>query len=245
MSMKPIFFNTEMVCAILDGRKTVTRRVLKTDKYIPKDAVFGFSMFTPEGSISFRGHLEDEERRYVEKFAKLPYRLGDILYVRETWKIVDCLDKLSLKFEYQADGKISDFIDFTNRRLRKFLKYLSKKGWCPALFMPKEAARIFLRVTDVSVAKLQDITPADVVYEGAYEDCRDCLNTYSTTGKQCCYRGKDECSQCDSVITTFESLWNSTIKKKDLDLYGWNANPWVWVIEFERISKEEATDIAE
>lgn len=85
--MKPILFNTEMVRAILYGRKTVTRRVLKTEKHIPDDAVFGYTAFTPKGYISCRGTFVDENgnKRYGENYIKMPYQIGDTLYVRETW----------------------------------------------------------------------------------------------------------------------------------------------------------------
>ncbi len=85
-----------------------------------------------------------------------------------------------------------------------------KPGWRPNENMPHEAARIFLRVTDVRVERVQDIDDDGVVAEG--------LN----------------------IGDPFDELWNSTIKPADRDLYGWDANPWVWVIEFERISREEA-----
>ena len=103
--------------------------------------------------------------------------------------------------------------------------------------MPKEAARIWLKVKNVRVERLQEMKPVDVIKEGAYPDCWDCLNTYGESGSQCCYGTEEQCSQCDGVMMEWEKLWNSTIKKSDLDRYGWDANPWVWVIEFERCEK--------
>lgn len=111
--------------------------------------------------------------------------------------------------------------------------------WHPSIRMPKAAARIWLKVTDVRVERLQDVTPAEVVKEGAYEDCRSCLESYGESGTQCCYKQDDECSQCDSVMMEWEKLWDSTIKKPVISRYGWKANPWVWVIEFERCDKPD------
>lgn len=222
---KPILFNTEMVRATLDGRKTATRRlvgekvaVVREDQEINKNLSGRYELYniTPRCGIP------------QNVFFKPPYKPGDILYVRETWKIVDYLDNLSLKFEYEADGKISDFIDFTSNRLQKFLKYINKKGWCPALFMPKEAVRIFLRVTDVRVERLQDMEWTEALDEGIepiYE------------------RGKTgEYIFDHNPLEDFSKLWDSTLKKSDLDRYGWDANPWVWVVKFERVMDYENTD---
>ena len=84
--------------------------------------------------------------------------------------------------------------------------------------MPKEAARIWLKVTDVRVERLQDMWASDVSKEGLL------FNKPTTV---------------DEMLLAFAKLWNSAIKKSDIDSYGWNANPWVWVIEFERCEKPE------
>jgi hypothetical protein len=144
---------------------------------------------------------------------------GDILYVRETWK------KAPNGYYYYESWQRSNIADITK--------------WHPSIHMPKEAARIWLKVTDVRVERLQEMKPVDVIKEGAYPDCWDCLNTYGESGSQCCYGTEEQCSQCDEVMMEWEKLWNSTIKKSDLDRYGWTANPWVWVIEFERCEKPE------
>lgn len=227
MAIKPILFNTEMVRAILDGRKTCTRRLVKpqpdekhtfllgfvTDSTEKKDVgCFGFGIGEYGGSI---------------QYAKPPYQPGDILYVRETW---------SEGYEdgtyiYRASDKLAGLPTF---------KESSKLIYHPSIHMPKEAARICLKVMNVRVERLQEMKPVDVIKEGAYPDCLDCLNTYGESGSQCCYGTEEQCSQCDEVMMEWEKLWNSTIKKSDLDSYGWSANPWVWVIEFERCEKPEA-----
>lgn len=236
MAIKPILFNVEMVRAILDGRKTCTRRVIKpqpkarlcyTYAGSHKDCI-GKWTYPSRGVREFWGeeyklpeNIKDEE---LSKRWNPPYHTDDILYVRETW---------SEGYEdgtyiYRADDKLADLPTF---------KESSKLIYHPSIHMPKEAARIWLKVTDVRVERLQEMNPVDVIKEGAYPDCLDCLNTYGESGSQCCYGTEEQCSQCDEVMMEWEKLWNSTIKKSDLDRYGWNANPWVWLIEFERCGK--------
>jgi hypothetical protein len=209
MAIKPILFNTEMVRAILDGRKSCTRRLVKF-----------FSGENPR----WTGYIKDGLMLYNGKnepcIRKAPYQPGDTLYVRETWK------KAPNGYYYYEDWQRGDIADLTK--------------WKPSIHMPKEAARIWLKITDVRVERLQEMKPVDVIKEGAYPDCWDCLNTYGESGSQCCYGTEEQCSQCDEVMMEWEKLWTSTIKKSDLDSYGWSANPWVWVIEFERCEKPEA-----
>lgn len=200
MAIKSILItNTEMVRAILDGSKTCIRQIIKG--YIPQNAQFGYSAFTPDGTISCRGLFETVGRPgYGEKFFKLPYQPGDILYVRETW----CDDR---QFTHASTPG------------RYFYK-ASESGnfkWKPSIHMSKEAARIWLKVTNVRVERLQEIAAESALAEGA--------DKYIHTNGEL-----DE----NMTITSFIGIWNSTIKKSDLDRYGWNANPYVWVIEFER-----------
>ena len=221
MAIKPILFNkqisAEMVRAILDGKKTCTRRLVKHDV----ESILN--------SPYHKKHPEVEDRQIISKLCQPSYQPGDILYVRETWCGLPVNEAGHMRghtiYYYKADGE------------------LRPKGWrCtwhPSIHMPKEAARIWLKVTDVRVERLQEMKPVDVIKEGAYPDCWDCLNTYGESGSQCCYGTEEECSQCDEVMMEWEKLWNSTIKKSDIDRYGWDANPWVWVIEFERCDKPE------
>lgn len=206
MAIKPILFNTEMVRAILEGRKSCTRRLVK---------------FLSGENPQWTGYIKDELMLYNGKnepcIRKAPYQSGDILYVRETF-----IQAAAHIFWYKADN---------NSWISEGLH------WKPSIHMPKEAARIWLEVTDVRVERLQEMKPVDVIKEGAYPDCWDCLNTYEESGSQCCYGTEEECSRCDEMMMEWEKLWTTTIKKSDLDCYGWNANPWVWVIEFERCKK--------
>ena len=203
--MKPILFNTAMVRAILDGRKTVTRRVVKArnteiiDR--PKWAKdpYWFNV------------IKTINGRKVATADKIlpPYNPGDILYVRETW----CAKKASYptgdcEIEYKAGGV---------EKFDMIIAVPTTKGeWKPSIHMPKEAARIFLRVTNVRVERLQDIM-------------NDPPGPNNQVVREGCKYG------CD-----FIALWERTIKEADKPQHGWDANPWVWVIEFERISKEEA-----
>lgn len=195
--MKPILFNTEMVKIILAGRKTVTRRLIKPQPY---NVLY-------DGELQ-QGEIEDGDVLLVSTEAGKtemiipPYSPGDVLYVRETFVKIrpNC-------YYYKADEK--------HLELAKLNIHFK---WCPSIHMPKEAARIFLRVTDVRVERLQNITDEDLLADfGAWP------HTMSVIGKERVAR----------------IIWNSTIKKSDLDKYGWDANPWVFVISFERISKEE------
>lgn len=129
-----------------------------------------------------------------------PYQPGDILYVRETWK------QAPNGYYYYEDWQRNDIADITK--------------WKPSIHMPKEAARIWLKVTDVRAERLQEITAESALLEG--------------TDKYIHLNGKFD---KNAILTSFMGIWNSTIKKSDLDSYGWDANPYVFVIEFERCEK--------
>ena len=221
MAIKPILFNTEMVRAILDRRKTCTRRIVKPQQFVgmlPDKCKNGVpEEFLKEKKFMFKPYCDMTDIELINTAYKAPYQPGDILYVRETWK------NAPNGYYYYEDWQRDDIADVTK--------------WKPSIHMPKEAARIWLKVTDVRVERLQEMKPVDVIKEGAYPDCWDCLNTYEESGSQCCYGTEEQCSQCDGVMMEWEKLWNSTIKKTDLDRYSWDANPWVWVIEFERCEK--------
>lgn len=218
MAIKSILItNTEMVRAILDGSKTCIRQIIKG--YIPQNAQFGYSAFTPNGTISCRGLFETTGRPgYGEKFFKLPYQLGDILYVRETWY------KGLERHLYRAD--YSDTEKFYQNGKEIEIK------WRPSSIMPKEAARIWLKVTDVRVERLQEITEDGAKAEGINDEwaCSWWRPTYYDPDSGGYPRYRD---------TFAFDLWDSTIKKSDIAHYGWSANPWVWVIEFEQCEKPE------
>lgn len=229
MAIKPILFNTEMVRAILDGRKTCTRRVVKPQPDEKHTYSLGFVIdSTEKKAVGCFGFGIDEYGGSIQ-YAKPPYKPGDILYVRETW----CgwyLPLVGMHYCYRAtepDG---------NKRPTspEYDCDVEKISWHPSIHMPKKAARIWLKVTDVRVERLQSITEEGAIREGAEGEkchhinagafgCTDCMNT-----------GWIEPPQVE-----FMQIWDSTIKKSDLDRCGWDANPYVWVIEFERCEKPQ------
>lgn len=195
MEIKPILFNTEMVEAILEGQKTQTRRTVKQPPIV--------------GDI-----MRDEKGWYYEDGTRNGHSLipqfstGDILWVRETWgKITECdvfppYEPHEERFIYRADRGDPDHF---------------QAKWHPSIHMPKEAARIFLRVKDVRVERLQDMDKDAAIAEGF-------ANSPAGT---------------DSPLLRFTELWDKTIRREDLREFGYHANPWVWVIEFERCEKPE------
>lgn len=210
MAIKPILFNAEMVRVILDGRKTCTRRICKdaNERTVPDMEFYNADRRTyAVHNFADKEHME--QLSTAERTC--PICPGDILYVRETWK------KAPNGYYYYEDWQRNDIADITK--------------WKPSIHMPKEAARIWLKVTDVRVERLQEITEDGCIAEGIYpSNCRGCNATFGCD--VCPDEGYDE-------VDKFVEVWNSTIKKSDLDRYGWDASPWVWVIEFERCEKPE------
>ena len=200
--MKPILFNTEMVRAILEGRKSVTRRPVKPQPAGELRRMGADSCYP--GCFAAAG----DNRVYQP-----PYMAGDVLYVRETWNRIAATPDGHFYppgvYYYKAGP-----IKAPERVLRK---------WRPSIHMPREAARIFLRVTTVRAERLRDMVLGDVLMEGGKE-----ADTYEETWNR------------------WHQTWDSTIPKHPNKFkrypYYWDDNPWVWVIEFERISKEEAAD---
>ena len=218
--LKPVLFNTEMVKAILEGRKTSTRRIIKPQ---PKQPVpLGFISDSTDGKrIGYYGWGQDKYGGIID-IAKPPYRAGDILYVRETWR-KKTIDKAGhIEIQYKADFNEEELACYGKRG-----GYAPCK-WKPSIHMPKVAARIFLKVTDIKVQRLQDITEREVLKEGIkrYHFNMNMPDAYGDT------------LYTDHKLA-FKTLWNSTVNKKDIDVYGWDADPYVWIIEFQRIEKEK------
>lgn len=203
--MKPILFNTEMVRAILDGRKTVTRRIIKPQ---------------PKSKVVFNLGQWQETQMCANGLRVLtpPFKVGDVLYVRETWGQTADLPGISEEATvYAADFSDKELAHLKDRHFR----------WRPSIHMPKDLARMYLKVTEVRAERLQNISADGCAMEGVWP-----LYSGPIGGRSEYYLDK------------FSYLWDSTISKADLDTYGWKANPWVWVIRFEVCEKPEegATD---
>jgi len=176
-----------MVRAILDNRNTQTRRVIK-----------------PQPPDDWEPCISDE--KYKPK-----YQVGDILWVQETWQF----ERLDLEREHTIvfrDGEEITFIFNDEERREKWFKYIFKSGWQSPYFMPKEAARIFLKVTDIRVERLQDISESDAIKEGVKMTQDERLDFSYKEG--------------------FSFLWDFINAKRERGIYVWERNPWVFVYDF-------------
>lgn len=237
--MKSVTMKTWEVQAILDNRKMVFRRVVKPQPHCygpniayPKhESNFDLDKNTGNLRCSVCGHfpqysLEGKETCY---FWKPPYHPGDTLHIKETWapfyETMRSIPVIGYRYYAETDEEIK-------KRLPGYLSWFWPGKWSAPVTMPREAARLFLRVTDVRVERLQSMTEADAVAEGfeaikcdcpCGRPCTDCMDT----------------GYLEPAMLGFVETWNSTIKPADRARYGWEASPWVWVVEFERISKGE------
>lgn len=219
--IKPILFNYEMVRAIKEGRKTVTRRIVSQSVW---------ENFVCEGGkvVNYLG----KQNILESPLHKAPYQPEDILYVRETWAFRRCIDCIhggtdedecriaKIPKLYEDKDSVSDgcYLYPTDYPCPEIVV------WRPSIHMPKEAARIWLKVTDVRVERLQAMTLDDCLSEGVTvrpEAFNDPENAYL------------------QARSGFITIWDSTIKKADKCRYSWSADPWVWVIAFERCQKPE------
>lgn len=196
MAEKPILFNTEMVKAILDGRKTQTRRLVKPQP------VYNDGMWELGGAGWGDYHIPIHPVPGHSLWERQPVKPGDILWVRETWF------KDAGRFMYRANYSDTEKFYMNGREIAM--------RWCPSIHMPREAARLFLWVNRVWMERLQEImdTPPGPDNPIVKEGC-----TYGFE---------------------FIAVWDKTIKPAERPLYGWDANPWVWVIEFERLDEKPA-----
>lgn len=221
----PILFQTEMVQAILEGRKSQTRRIVKL-KHLPISEI---GSIYPDGSglgwIAWSPKpvsAEETAKCYPgnEGF-KCPYgAVGDTLLVRETFYPWD-----TGGYAYKADGFEQRYGAWERDTPKKFHDVERIEKWKPSIFMPKEACRIFLEITDIRVERLQDISEENAIAEGV--ENIDACHPYT-------YKGYLPAKQtlCWNAVSSYKTLWQSINGEAS-----WNSNPFVWVISFKRIQK--------
>ena len=204
---KPVLFNTEMVQAILEDRKDVTRRAIKD-----KDIINHWDCESDGTPIAYIEPSTGD--RYAATFP-CPYQVGDILYVRETWSMASDILGGEEGPVYRADYSADEIASLKKKHFR----------WHPSLHMPKKLARIFLKVTDVRVERLQDITYEECRREGIWDNYKVSSAKYHENLARRAYP------------KVFSELWDETVSPSSRDRFGWDANPWVWVIPFEKCEK--------
>lgn len=221
---RPIIFSSEMVRAILEGRKTQTRRVIKPQpvwKYpgnYERGHVMSFNRGVWHATVGFGMACESHA------FENCPYgKPGDRLWVRETW-IPDPTDDDTWDYYCFSDGRIMN-LNALPRRYKNpsHVIYKSTWGnlglkWKKSIHMPRWASRITLEITNVRVERLQDIRLKDIYAEGLNDNI-------DIVGHKVDKRFFG--------YYLFKELWNSINDKK----YPWESNPWVWVIEFNLLSR--------
>ncbi len=191
MKARPIIFNGEMVRALLDGRKTQTRRVIKPQPQLIMDAEYeGYSMVP---SIDGVNELHSKQCPFGTP--------GDLLWVRESIRLTSVMEN----GEPISDQPVWYLADNEQSRYHHYYPYSR-----PAIHMPRWASRITLKITSVHAERMQDISFDDAVAEG--------INWLIN----------------EHPVETFSKLWDSIYADKG---YGWDKNPWVWVIKFDVIKK--------
>ncbi len=249
--MRPIPFITTMVQAVRDERKSVIRMICEdgNDYTIPD------VRFLDSGKRTYAVH-NYADKEHTEKLSTVerpcPICHGDILYVQEEWRVKEAgYPPPYSVIEYKAGG---------TEKFDNIVAIPSAEGeWKPSIDMPKEAARLFIRVLDVQIEKLQNIDGLGAFDEGAVAAMpaaclppkkpadfdrwsADKQNDYLRAMATSTYIAKMEFA--DRLVKSFADVWDSIIPKDKLPIHGWKANPWVWVIGFEKISKEEVLENA-
>lgn len=218
-----------MVQAIMEGRKTMTRRVFKITPYGGKPTAITSKeeslIELADNELNDYGTINYLSTGGLSGPYKCPYgKPGDVLWVRETWTIDDRgANGDDPGYYYKADIPTDAWKGF----------------WKPSIFMPKEACRIFLEVVSVRVERLQDISEQDAIAEGIQFHFEELFQENR-------YRDYDPKLQREygdpnhdyptwrEAVSSFKSLWQSINGRES-----WDANPWIWVIEFKRIKKPE------
>jgi hypothetical protein len=205
---KPIIFNTEMVKAILEDRKTQTRRVdgLKDINNSPN--CFNDPVKSSNTANDWAFHFYDGEKLKGINYLKCPYQIGMKLYVRETWTD-PTPDQSGYPIMYLADMPMHWD---KSQEGGSVTLYAKNYKWRPSIHMPKDYARLFLEITNIRAERIRDISVKDIFAEGIK------INKHNIASDEC-------------FISKWINLWDPIYEKQN---YGWVNNPWVWVIEFKR-----------
>ncbi|RXY24855.1 hypothetical protein DD573_19115 [Klebsiella pneumoniae] len=222
MKERGVIFNGEMVRAILHGRKTQTRRIVKgTDgavKFCKEWDINGEEIFVVLGEKDHTG------MNPVLGALSCPFgAVGDRIWVREAFRVHSLATDVAT-LAYKASERNS-WAEQTHRvPVAVCNKPATPEKWTPSLHMPRWASRILLEITDVRVERLNAISEEDAEAEGidmealyGSQDCYDCIADHNMTGRP-------------TVTGAFKYLWESIYGEE-----GWKSNPWVWVIEFKRV----------
>lgn len=260
---RPILFNGEMVRAILDGRKTQTRRVVKPQP--PVEATSAGTYCAPGKDYDGQWEWMTGDPKDIDTWGAIdvpeflcPYgQPGEGLWVRETWADVNCEDGPALC--YKADRTVRTWHEFSESFGPDYgagpsMDYKSYPGqycmwwsdllngepdhsWTPSIDMPRWASRIQLKVTNVRVERLQDISESDAKAEGVREHIYEATGDHpEMIGYITDADGPDDGTGDAAHVTpvgAFQNLWDSINTPRG---FGWDTNPWVWVVEFERIT---------
>ncbi|MEH4413532.1 hypothetical protein POY08_27610 [Klebsiella pneumoniae] len=239
MKERGMIFNGEMVRAILNGRKTQTRRIMAPQ---PADDIERGIFPNPEviGWKSSRRHKHGSTTAHFCHYGKP----GDRIWVRETWGVVS--------HAFSDDGLMIDWVPdrpataihempFGNGYYSGYAIYAAdgdftwgdddgyedgRSCWKPSIHMPRAASRILLEITDVRAERLNTISEEDARAEGIIDG--GCLNCGEPEPCGCANPEPD-------ATDAFAYLWQSIYGQES-----WNANPWVWVIEFKRVEGGES-----
>lgn len=243
---KPILFNSGMVRAILNGQKTCTRRIIKPQPkmqlcYVSAGYGAGKWTYPPPHCVEQSGwgkkykRIEGLTMDDLAQYWTPPYSADDELYVRETWNYgyVETPD-----FPGYYDAWFEEVDPVHSNGLEGMSRYFYRADeddeqamcdiggrWRPSIFMPKGAARIFLRVMEVGVERLQDINLAGCREEGIWDDYKTDSLRYHDALAEAAYP------------KVFAELWDEHLKPTDISKYGWESNPWVWVIRFRSLGQ--------
>lgn len=207
MKERPILFSGPMVRAILEGRKTQTRRVIKPQPTIDWHYRTWWDRQTYAWTTCHPLNIEYQNQ--IQKI-KCPYgQPGDRLWVKETW--CDVYDIKNMNFPPRKTKDCTNFYycaDYTNGDM--VIK------WRPSIHMPRRASRIILEIDEIRVERVQDISNDDAFAEGVLPNWTKSRSGYTTENPA-------------PSGAAFANLWESINAKRG---YGWETNPWVWVIKF-------------